>query len=74
MNSVPLIIGGKYRHFKGKEYRLINVAKHSETMEEYVVYQKLYDDGGFWIRSKEMFFEDVEKLEYKGPRFIFIEN
>lgn len=73
MNSQPVVIGGKYNHFKGKEYRLINIAKHSETEEEYVVYQKLYDDGGFWIRPKNMFFEDVDKSEYKGPRFIFVE-
>lgn len=74
MNNQPLVIGGKYRHFKGKEYRLISVAKHSETLEYYVVYQKLYDDGALWVRPKEMFFEDIEKPEYNGPRFTYIKN
>lgn len=74
MNRQKFILGGKYRHFKGKEYRLIAVAKHSETLEEYVVYQKLYDDGGFWIRPKDMFFEDIDKPDYRGPRFTYIKE
>ena len=62
-------IGGKYRHFKVEEYRVIGVAKHSETLEEFVVYQKLYDDGALWIRPKAMFLEIVQRDGYKGPRF-----
>ncbi|OGZ53333.1 MAG: hypothetical protein A3B25_03805 [Candidatus Ryanbacteria bacterium RIFCSPLOWO2_01_FULL_48_26] len=65
-------IGGKYRHFKGKEYRVIGIAQHSETLEEFVVYQKLYDDGGLWVRPKAMFLEYVERDGYKGPRFVYI--
>ena len=58
--------GKKYRHFKGNEYILLHLAKHSETEEEMVVYQALYGDMGVWVRPKSMFFEKVEingKLE-----------
>ena len=50
-----------YRHFKGGYYRLIGIAKDSETQEEKVVYQALYGDGQMWVRPKEMFFEKVER-------------
>ena len=69
-----LIIGWTYRHFKGKEYKVIGVAKHSETFEEFVVYQKLYDDGGLWIRPKDMFLEVVEQEWKKFNRFEFVKN
>ena len=51
---------------------MIGIAKHSETLEEFVVYQKLYDDEGLWIRSKSMFLEIVDRDSYKGPRFVYI--
>ena len=64
---------GRYRHFKGNEYELLGVAKHSETLEEYVIYRALYGDKGLWIRPKEMFFEKVtrdgkifNRFEYLG--------
>lgn len=50
-------IGGKYRHFKGKEYLVLYVAKHSETLEEMVVYQALYGERGIWVRPLEMFLD-----------------
>lgn len=50
-----------YRHFKGGYYRLIGIARDSETQEEKVVYQALYGDGQLWVRPKEMFFEKVER-------------
>ncbi len=50
-----LIIGGKYRHFKGNEYRALHLAKHSETLEYFVVYQALYGECGIWVRPLEMF-------------------
>jgi len=65
---------GKYRHFKGKEYRVIGMAKHSETLEPMVVYQALYGDGGLWVRPAAMWTEHVQRDGYSGPRFIFIEN
>ncbi len=48
-------IGGRYRHFKGNDYRVLHVAKHSETLEAFVVYQALYGEGGIWIRPLDMF-------------------
>ncbi|MDP4118409.1 MAG: DUF1653 domain-containing protein [Bacillota bacterium] len=63
---------GKYRHFKGGEYELIGIAKHSETLEEYVVYRALYGDRGLWIRPKEMFLEEFVKEGKKIKRFEYI--
>lgn len=53
--------GAVYRHFKGREYRALYVARHSETMEELVVYQQLYGDGGVWVRPLDMFLGTVER-------------
>ncbi len=62
-----------YRHFKGGEYKLIGIAKDSEDpTRELVVYQALYGDQSLWVRPKEMFFSDVERDGYKGPRFVEI--
>ena len=63
---------GVYRHFKGNLYRLIAVARHSETLEDLVVYQALYGEGGFWVRPAAMWNEHVEKDGYSGPRFQYI--
>jgi hypothetical protein len=63
---------GLYRHFKGKEYEVIGIARHSETHEPMVVYKALYDDGGLWIRPLNMFQENVDRDGYKGPRFQWI--
>lgn len=51
---------GKYRHFKGREYELTGIAKHSETEEQYAVYRQLYGDGSLWIRPLKMFNEYIE--------------
>ena len=61
---------GKYRHFKGNFYRVIGVARHSETLEELVVYQALYGEGGLWVRPASMWNETVERDGYSGPRFV----
>lgn len=45
---------GRYRHCKGKEYQVIGTARHSETLEEMVVYRALYGDGGLWVRPAAM--------------------
>lgn len=63
---------GKYRHFKGKEYELIAVAKHSETLEPMVVYRALYGEGGYWVRPAAMWTEPVSRDSYNGPRFQYI--
>jgi len=52
--------GKKYRHFKGKEYLVLHQARHSETLEDLVVYQALYGERGVWVRPLEMFLEKVE--------------
>lgn len=65
---------GKYRHFKGNEYQVIGIAKHSETLEPMVVYQAIYNSGEIWVRPFEMWNEIIEKDGYSGPRFQFIEE
>lgn len=62
----------EYEHYKGKRYRVIGVAQHSETLEELVVYQKQYDDFGLWVRPLKMFLEEVKVNGQKIPRFKYI--
>lgn len=57
-----------YRHFKGDYYLVVDVARHSETGEEYVVYRKLYGDGGLWVRPLAMFLEPVDKAKYPDAK------
>ena len=63
---------GKYRHFKGKEYEVIGIAKHSETLEPMVIYRALYGEGGLWVRPAEMWDEIVERDGERFPRFAYI--
>lgn len=70
--SVEEIKLGKYRHFKGNEYEVVAVAKHSETLEEMVIYRALYGDGGFWVRPASMWNETVEREGVKVKRFTFV--
>lgn len=63
---------GRYRHFKGNEYEVIGTAKHSETLEEYVVYKALYGEGGLWVRPASMWNETVERDGKTYKRFEFI--
>lgn len=65
---------GEYEHYKGKRYRVLGVAQHSETLEELVVYQKLYDDHGLWVRPLAMFMEEVEVDGRRMPRFRYVQN
>ena len=58
-----------YCHFKGNVYRLVGIAKDSETLEEMVVYQAMYGEGQMWVRPKEMFFGEVERDDKRIPRF-----
>jgi len=63
---------GIYKHYKGKEYEVIGLAKHSETLEDLVVYKALYDDGQIWVRPLKMFLEEVEVNGKKVPRFEYV--
>ena len=63
---------GKYRHFKGMEYELIGVARHSEPLEPMVVYRALYGEGSLWVRPAAMWTETVDRDGYQGPRFQYI--
>ena len=63
---------GRYRHFKGKEYEVLGVARHSETEEELVVYRALYGDFGLWVRPARMWNETVERDGKTFRRFTYI--
>ncbi|MCX6763502.1 MAG: DUF1653 domain-containing protein [Candidatus Moranbacteria bacterium] len=63
---------GKYRHYKGNKYEVIGIAKHSETLEDLVVYRALYGENELWVRPVKMFFEEVEVDGKKIPRFEYI--
>ena len=63
---------GKYRHFKGNEYEVIGIAKHSETLAPMVVYRALYGDGGIWVRPAEMWNETVERDGKVFKRFTYL--
>ena len=63
---------GKYRHFKGGEYEVLGTAKHSESLEEMVVYRALYGEGGLWVRPARMWNETVERDGTVFPRFTYI--
>ena len=61
---------GRYRHYKGREYRVIGVARHSDTLEAVVVYQPLYGEGGLWVRPAAMFTAQVTLPDgTRTPRF-----
>lgn len=65
---------GKYKHYKGKEYEVVGIAKHSETLEDLVVYKALYKNelSELWVRPLELFVGDVEVDGKKVPRFEFV--
>ena len=65
---------GRYRHFKGNEYQVLGVARHSETEEEMVVYRALYGERGLWVRPAAMWCETVERDGKVQPRFVRIEE
>lgn len=74
---MELIQSGIYRHYKGKLYRVIGIAKHSETLDDMVVYQALYDseecgNHTLWVRPLPMFLETIESDGQKIPRFEYL--
>lgn len=65
---------GKYRHFKGMEYEVVEIAHHSETQEPMVVYRALYGERGLWVRPFEMFFETIVRDGKTLQRFQYIDD
>lgn len=65
-------VGEKYKHFKGTVYRVIGIAKHSETLAEMVIYHKDGDDTDLWVRPIEMWHDIVSRDNYQGPRFTLL--
>lgn len=63
---------GRYRHYKGNEYTVIGIARHSETEEELVVYRQEYGDRSLWVRPRKMFQELVEVEGWEVPRFQYL--
>jgi hypothetical protein len=74
MDDLPLLPDepkpGLYRHYKGGEYEVVGLARHSETLEPMVVYRALYGSGGLWVRPAGMWTEKVEVGGRAVPRFI----
>jgi hypothetical protein len=70
--STPEILLGRYRHYKGQEYIVLGLARHSETETWLVVYQQDYGDRGLWVRPLEMFQETVTINGLSTPRFQFL--
>ena len=69
---IPAAPLGRYRHYKGGEYELIGVVRHSETLEPMVLYRALYGAGGLWVRPYAMFFEPVVLDGEPQPRFALL--
>jgi len=67
--ALPATAPGRYRHYKGREYEVMGVARHSETLEALVVYRPLYGEGALWVRPHAMFFESIEIDGVAQPRF-----
>ncbi len=63
---------GLYRHYKGGDYQVIGVARHSETLEPLVLYRPLYSDTGLWVRPHSMFFEQIVVDGTTQARFAFV--
>ena len=72
--AVAAIEPGRYRHFKGNEYEVIGIARHSETCEPMVIYRALYGDGGLWCRPASMWNETVDREGKTYKRFEKIDS
>ena len=71
-HATPSIIKGRYRHFKGMEYEVLTIAKHSETQEDMVVYRALYGKHVIWVRPASMWHDTVEREGKVYRRFTYI--
>lgn len=72
--ALPVLTPGRYRHYKGGEYEVVGVARHSETLEALVVYRPLYNDSGLWVRPYAMFIGTVVFDGQSRPRFARMEE
>ncbi|BCL74837.1 hypothetical protein JHS3_05730 [Jeongeupia sp. HS-3] len=72
MTPRPALQTGHYRHYKNMNYEVVDVVRHSETLEWLVLYRALYGDFGLWVRPYEMFFENVTIEGRTVPRFAYI--
>ena len=72
--SLPTLSPGCYRHYKGGEYEVLGMARHSETLEPMVLYRPLYNASGWWVRPYAMFVEMVKVDGDCRPRFTRIET
>lgn len=69
LSPLPSIPLGRYRHYKGGEYEVLGVVRHSESLEPMVLYRPLYNESGLWVRPLGMFLETVEHEGRVQPRF-----
>ena len=72
--SKSIVTGSLYEHYKGQRYKILGVARHSETLEELVVYQALYGNGDIWVRPLSMFLENITINSQSQPRFRLIQE
>ena len=63
---------GTYEHFKGKRYQVLGVVRHSETLEEHVLYKAMHGEEGYWVRPLKMFCETVSIGDQEVPRFRYV--
>ena len=71
---MSIVVKGKYRHYKGNEYEVVGVARHSEDESQLVVYRPLYGDRELWVRPLKMFVETVNVNGVSTPRFTLIDE
>lgn len=71
---LPDLLPGRYRHYKGGEYQVVGVARHSETLEPMVVYRPLYGEGALWVRPYAMLVEEIIHDGARCRRFAIVEN
>lgn len=74
LTPLPDLVRGRYRHFKGGEYEVIDIVRSSETLEPMVLYRALYGEGGLWVRPYPMFIEQVPDEHGPQARFARIDD
>lgn len=73
LTPLPPTPTGRYRHYKGGEYEVLGVVRHSETLEPLVLYRALYGERGLWVRPHAMFFGSIEVDGIRRPRFAVVQ-